>query len=276
MEELRGRNYADMLRQLGRQDLEEAVTGAGGPQSPATRLHLDLPGRDPDEGMSDVAYEKGSAFLQTVESVVGRERLDRFLRDYFDHFAFQPMSSDRMLAYMKDKLLSAEEVEKVNVQAWIYDPGIPANAAVVKAEAFTAVEKQVEAWEGGASAGTLATKNWSTQEWLHFLRALPDTIPAARLDDLDRTFKLSSSGNSEVLFAWLRIAIANRYEPAFPALEKFLTSQGRRKFVAPLYADLAKTDWGKAMAMKIYARARPTYHSVSVGTIDKTLGWPAR
>jgi hypothetical protein len=274
MEELRGKNYADMLRQLGRQDMEEAVKAAGGPQSPDTRLHLDLAGRDPDEGTSDIAYEKGAAFLQTIEAVVGRDRLDKFLRDYFDHFAFQPMSSDRMLAYMKQKLLSDEEAQKINVQAWIYEPGIPANAPPIKAEAFTAVESQVDAWKGGAASTTLDTKSWSTQEWLHFLRSLPDTIPHDRLGDIDKTFKLSSSGNSEILFAWLKIAIANRYEPAFPALENFLTSQGRRKFVAPLYADLAKTDWGKAMAMRIYARARPTYHSVSVGTIDKTLNWP--
>jgi leukotriene-A4 hydrolase len=273
MEELRGKNYADMLRLLGRQDMEEAITEAGGLQSADTRLHVDLTGRDPDAGMTDIAYEKGAAFLQAVEAVVGRERLDAFLRDYFDHFAFQPMSSERMLAYMKQKLLSPEEAEKVNVQAWIFKPGVPANAPVIKSDAFTAVEAQVQSWKGGAAASSLQTKNWSTQEWMHFLRALPDTIPAERLKDLDTTFKLSASGNSEILFAWLTTAIRNRYEPAFPALEKFLTSQGRRKFVAPLYAELAKTDWGKQMAMRIYTRARPTYHSVAVGTIDKTLGW---
>ena len=37
--------------------------------------------------------------------------------------------------------------------------------------------------------------------------------------DLDRTFRFSR-GNSEVLFAWLRIAIRNRYAPAMPALER--------------------------------------------------------
>jgi hypothetical protein len=85
---------------------------------------------------------------------------------------------------------------------------------------------------------------------------------------------LSQSGNSEIEFEWLNKVITNRYEPAFPALEKFLTSQGRRKFVAPLYTALAKTEWGKAMATRIYARARPTYHSVAVTTIDKALNWP--
>jgi hypothetical protein len=178
-----------------------------------------------------------------------------------------------MPAYMKQNLLTQAEADSVNVQAWIYEPGIPGNAPQISSELFRAVDKQVDAWKGGAAASTLTTNNWSTQEWLHFLRALPDTIPAERLDDLDKSFKLSASGNSEIQFAWFRIAIENHYVPAFAALEHFLTSQGRRKFVAPLYADLAKTEWGKPMAMRIYAKARPTYHSVSTGTIDKTLGW---
>lgn len=275
MEELRGKPYADMLRQLGRQDMMSAVEDAGGAESPDTKLRLQLTGRDPDAGMTDIAYEKGAAFLQTVESVVGRDRLDKFLRDYFDNFAFQPMSSERMLAYMKKNLLTEEESTRIDVQSWVFEPGIPANIVPAQSAAFTAVEQKVDAWKGGAAAATLGTESWSTHEWMHFLRALPDTIPAARMADLDNTFKLSTSGNSEILFAWLRKAIATRYEPAFPALEKFLLSQGRRKYVAPLYADLATTDWGKRMATDIYRRARPTYHSVSTGTIDKSLGWPA-
>jgi len=274
MEELRGKRYADMLRVLGRQELDDAVKEAGGPQSPATRLHLDLTGKDPDEATSNIAYEKGAAFLGTVESLVGRDRLDAFLRDYFDHFAFQPMSADRMLAYMKDKLLTPEEAERINVQAWIYESGIPSNIPAARSDAFVAVDKQVEAWKKGAPASSLETDKWSTHEWLHFLRALPDTIPANRLAELDRTFHLSTSGNSEILFAWLEIAIRNRYQPAFAALERFLTTQGRRKFVRPLYTGLAKSDWGRTMAADIYRRARPTYHSVTTNPVDQILHWP--
>ena len=272
MEELRGRQYADMLRTLGRQDMAKAVADAGGPTGADTRLQLDLTGRDPDDGMTDIAYEKGAAFLQTVESVVGRQRLDKFLREYFDHFAFQPMNSERMLDWMTQKLLTPAEAGKVEARAWIYQPGIPANIPTVRSDAFAAVERQVESWKAGGTASKVNAKDWSTHEWLHFLRSLPDTIPAARMADLDKTFKLSSSGNSEIMFAWLKIVIANRYEPAFPSLERFLTSQGRRKFVAPLYTDLAKTEWGKKMALDVYRRARPAYHSVAVGTIDKALG----
>ncbi len=276
MEELRGPQYADMLRLSGRQNMEAAVATAGGPQSPDTRLRLDLTGRDPDVAMTDVAYEKGSAFLQTVESVVGRSRLDAFLRDYFDHFAFQPMSSGRLVAFMREKLLKPDEADRIGLQAWIFEPGIPNNVPPVRSEALAAVDSQVAAWKAGGATAALETSSWSTQEWLHFLRALPDSVPAQRMAELERTFKFSDSGNSEILFGWLQIAIRNNYRPAFPALERFLLSQGRRKFLAPLYADLANTDWGRALATDYYRRARPGYHSVAVNTIDQTLKWQQR
>ena len=273
MEELRGQAYADMLRVGGRQDMQAAVREVGGPESPDSRLHLELTGKDPDAAMNGVAYEKGAAFLQTVESIVGRARLDAFLRDYFDRFAFQPMSSTRLVAFMKEKLLQPGEADRIDIQKWIFEPGVPPNAPPVQSEALAAVDAQVATWKNGGATSALQTTKWSTQEWLHFLRALPETVPSARLAELDRAFAFSQSGNSEILFAWLKIAIQNRFQPAFPALEKFLLSQGRLKFIAPLYADLEKTDWGRKMAIDIYRRARPTYHFVSTNTIDQTLKW---
>lgn len=274
MEELRGKPYAEMLLELGRQDMQQAVIDAGGPTSPDTRLHLDIAGRDPDEVTGQIAYEKGAAFLQTIESVVGRARLDAWLRSYFDRFTFQPMSSERMLAYMREKLLTPEEAQRINLQQWVYEPGIPPNIVPVHSAALAKVSEQADAWKKGGATSALQTANWSTQEWLHFLGALPETIATQRLAELDRGFRFSSSGNSEILEAWLLIAIKNRYEPAFAALDRFLTTQGRRKFLRPLYAELVKTDWGRAMATDIYRRARPTYHSVSVTTLDGILHWP--
>ncbi|HMF87412.1 MAG TPA: M1 family metallopeptidase, partial [Gemmatimonadaceae bacterium] len=275
MEELRGKPYAEMLSELGRQGMQQAVVDAGGPAAADSRLHLELAGRDPDEGMTDIAYEKGAAFLQTVESVVGRPRLDAWLRSYFDRFAFQPMTAERMLAFMRERLLTPAEAQRINVEQWIYQPGIPANIVPVRSQALAKVGEQADAWKAGGATSALQTANWSTHEWLHFLGSFPQTTPLPRLAELDRAFKLSSSGNSEILEAWLLIAIRNRYEPAFPALERFLTSQGRRKFLTPLYSALVKTDWGTKMALEIYRRARPTYHSVAVNTIDQVLNWHA-
>jgi aminopeptidase N len=254
MEELRGRRYAEMLLQLGRQDLEKAIADAGGPAAADTRLRIELTGRDPDEGATDIPYEKGAAFLQTIESVVGRPRLDAFLRAYFDDHAFQPMTSETLLSLMHDRLFKGDEAARIDVQAWIFTSGLPGNAPVVRSEAFGSVDRQIDSWKGGAAAALLQTGDWSTHEWLHFLRGLPGEIPRARLDDLDRTFSLSARRNSEILFAWLEIAIANRYTPAFDALERFLVSQGRRKFVRPLYEGLVKSPWGRELAVEIYRR----------------------
>ncbi|MBR9989352.1 MAG: M1 family metallopeptidase [Gemmatimonadetes bacterium] len=274
MEELRGRDYADMLRQLGRQDLEETISDIG-VNAPDTHLQLDLAGRNPDDGMTSVAYDKGAAFLEAIEAEVGRERLDTFLREYFDEFAFQPMTSEQFVQYMNQELFAGDDAAAARVQAerWIYGPGLPDNAQVVRSAAFERVDSQLVAFRAGTPPARLETADWSTHEWLRFLRALPDTISNAQLTALDDTFGFTGSGNSEIMFAWLRIAIRNRYQPAMPALEEFLSSQGRRKFIAPLYQDLAATEWGAPVAREIYGRVRSTYHPITSNTVDQILDW---
>jgi len=114
--------------------------------------------------------------------------------------------------------------------------------------------------------------NWSTQEWLRFLNNLPRQQPAARLAELDQTFNLSRSPNAYVRSAWLELAIANRYEPAVPALEEFLNTVGRTLFLRPLYKGLAEQGgWGRAIANRAYTTARPTYHASTVAVVDAIL-----
>ena len=74
----------------------------------------------------------------------------------------------------------------------------------------------------------------------------------------------------EMRFAWLDLAVGNRYEPALPSLEQFLTTQGRGKFVRPLIKALAAdTSWGRPIAARIYARARPLYHPMVTRELDE-------
>ncbi|HVS01889.1 MAG TPA: M1 family metallopeptidase [Thermoanaerobaculia bacterium] len=277
MEALFGRPYAEMLAQLGRQDLEEEIAQLGA-DSPDTRLHLDLGGRDPDEGMTAVAYDKGALLLRLLENEVGRERFDAFLRAYFDRHAFQSMTTAAFLAYLERELLARVpqlDADALRIDAWVHGVGLPANAPRVEAAELERVEGQLERLAAGAPAGELDTGGWTTHHWLHLLRHLPAELPQQRLAELDRQFGLSDSGNSEVLFAWLMQAVRQDYEPAYPALERFLTGMGRRKFLEPLYRELAKDPEGRRLALRIYARARPGYHSVAVHTVDAILDWGA-
>ena len=263
-----------LLQSLGWRDLQAEIADLGGPTAADTRLHLDLTGRDPDAGMTDIAYEKGAAFLRHVEQAVGRERFDAWLRSYFDRNAFKPMTTEAFVSDIRARLIKGDQAleQRIQLDEWIHQPGIPSVATAPQSGAFAAVEVQAEAFASGTPAAQLKTSGWTTQEWQHFLGALPAEMPAARLADLDRTFRLSEQGNSEILFAWLKMAVNNRYEPALPALERFLTSQGRRKFILPLFTALmAEGDWGRPIAWRIYAQARPGYHPVTSGSVDAVV-----
>jgi leukotriene-A4 hydrolase len=269
MEALYGPERMAMLEVLGRQELIDEIAGLGA-GSKDTHLRLSLAGRNPDDGMTAVPYDKGAALLRLIEQVVGRARFDAWLRSWFGRRAFTSATTDDFVADVRANLLANDPAleERINLPAWLDAPGIPPNATRPAAAAFDQVDEAVRQFAAGTPASRLGTTEWVTQQWLRFLGSLPDRVTTARLADLDRTFGFSASGNSEILFAWLRIAIRHRYEPAMPALERFLTSQGRRKFLRPLYDDLMKTSWGPAVARRVYQQARPTYHAVSVTTLD--------
>jgi aminopeptidase N len=274
MEALYGPERAQILRVLAWTELQDEIARLGGPMSKDTVLHIDLQGRDPDDGATQIPYEKGAALIEIIEAAVGRERFDAYLRSYFDRYAFQPITSAAFLADVRAQLLKGDTAleQKLLLDEWVYQPGLPANAVVPRSDALERVSAQAAAFAGGTPARSLTVRGWSSQEWQHLLASLPAMLTPAQLKDLDSAFNLTASGNSEVLFAWLRIAIRHHYQPAMPALERFLTSQGRRKFLRPLYEDLMKQDWGKADAKRIYATARPLYHAVATGTLDPIVG----
>jgi len=269
MEALYGADRMAMLEVLGRRELQDEIAGLG-ETSRDTHLRLALTGRNPDDGMTAVPYNKGAALLRLIEQTVGRAKLDAWLRSWFGRRAFTSATTDDFVADLRTNLLANDAAleAKLNLPAWIDGPGIPANATQPAATAFGQVDAAAARFTNGAVASSLDTRGWVTQQWLRFLGALPESLTPAQLADLDRAFGFSKAGNSEILFAWLRIAIRHRYEPAMPALEHFLTSQGRRKFLRPLYDDLMKTPWGPPVARRLYQRARPTYHAVSVATLD--------
>lgn len=272
-ERIYGKDYAEMLALLGRQDLERTMADIShGPHPEDTRLKLHLDGRDPDDGMTDVAYEKGYAFLRSIEEKVGRPKFDAFVRNYFDAHAFQSMTTEGFLQLLETELLVPNKVE-LNAMAWINGDGLPADAVKPVSDRFKKVEGELKRWEEGADAKSLATKEWSTFEWLHFLRHLPSGLTLDRMEGLDQAFRFTGSGNAEVAAAWYEVCINNGYRKHIAAMDEFLVTVGRRKFLMPLYTAMARTESGRQEALVIYAKARPNYHSVSVRSLDELLGW---
>ena len=157
---------------------------------------------------------------------------------------------------------------------WFYEPGLPDNAPEPASDAFSLAEAEAAAFVAGdKEASELPGESWSTHEWLRMLRSLPEDLTANKMAELDAAWSLTGSGNSEILSQWLIQSVHSDYAKAYPVLESFLTRQGRRKFLKPLYTALVKTEAGKVRAEKIYAKARPTYHAISSDTIDEILGY---
>lgn len=268
MEAVYGKNRRDMEDVLGLQGLQEELASL---QPRDQLLANDLRGRDPDEGVTEVAYEKGYLFLEYLQSRVGRERFESFLREYFDSHAFQSVTTEDFVAYLQAHLLNTapDAISAAALDTWLYQPGLPADAVLPQSDVFGKVDAQKQAWLAGArAAADLDTAAWSTHEWLHFIDNLPPQLSAAQMNELDAAFHLTEAGNSEIEHSWLRVAIRNHYQPALPRLENYLTTIGRRKLIRPLYEDLMKTDWGTAEARRIYALARPGYHPLAVATLD--------
>ncbi|HEX8467715.1 MAG TPA: M1 family metallopeptidase [Allosphingosinicella sp.] len=271
MEALYGPARASQEAALSFADMESAFAELGA-TAPGTRLH------NPDEtiegGASGIVYDKGALFLRTMERTVGRERFDSWLRSYFDRHAFQPMTSARFLADLRANLIKGDKAleEKLKLDEWVYKPGLPANAVRPDPKAFAAVDAVLDNFKGGAPAPSALWQGWTTAERLRFLNGLPRELPEARLAQLDRALGLSQSRNSELLSAWLQLALANRYQPAVPAAERFLLSMGRGKFVAPIFRTLwGEGEWGRPIAQRLYGRARPLYHSVTTGQVDRIM-----
>ena len=280
IEALYGKERYAMEDALGHQSLQrnvESFTAEG--EAALTKLSMNLDDRDHDDGFSDVPYEKGRLFLGFLESRLGRAQLDAFLREYFDRFAFQSIGTSTFVDYLQERVLSkpGAKVTMAEVRTWLDEPGIPSIAVLPHSDAFVRVDEQREAWlDGKRKATQLDTARWTTHEWLHFLENMPADLTASRMAELDAAFKLTASKNNEIAHAWLKNAIRANYAPAWPRLDEYLTTIGRRKLVRDLYDDLLKTPEGKVRAQRIYAKARPLYQVPLVQQLDASVGKPGQ
>ena len=272
VEAIYGPKVAAQQYALGVDSLHEEIKALGGLAGPDTRLQIDLKGRHPDEGLTEIAYEKGAAFLRTIESAVGRERFDAWLKGWFERHAFQPVTSAIFLADIREHLVKGDEQleQKLMLEQWVREAGLPANMVKPDTNAFAEVDRAVQQFGASGAVPAEAWAGWTTAERLRFVNRLPRQIDGQRLRGLDQQLRLSETRNNEVLYAWLSLAVANRYDPAVPALERFLTTQGRRKFVRPLIEALAKDrQWGRPIAARVYAQARSGYHPITTRDLDK-------
>lgn len=223
---------------------------------------------------SALSYTKGSLFLRTIEGVIGRPAMDSYLRSYFDRHAFQPMTTARFLADFRAHVVKGDAAleQRLQLDAWAYEPGLPSNAVEPHAAAFDRVDAAAQAVAAGGAPDAALWQTWGTFERQRFIQDMGRTVPVARCAQLQAALHLNEVTNDEVLADWLKLAVHSGYEDAAQSVSGFLRRQGRAKYVVPLYrALMAQGAWGQRLAREIYAQARPTYHPVVVSAVDTII-----
>ena len=237
-----------------------------------TRLKVSTHGRNPDDSLSDIPYEKGYAFLQAVELAVGREVFDKFITQYFNDHAFQSITTEEFLAYFNKHLIKGDKAlaDKIKAEDWIYKPDVPANIPAVASEDFKRIDAIQDSWRKTGVTG-LAAQIKSTNERQHFIDYLPEDLTAAEMAALDNEFKFTEKGNFVIRRQWFAIAIRQQYKPAYPAIEQFMVATSRTGSLTTLYREMAKTPEGKVWARRIFDKAKSGYHATTVEAIGNVL-----
>lgn len=270
-EEVFGVKEANMQTVLSRKVLETSLADIG-KDSPDTRLKVDFTGRNPDDAISDIPYEKGYAFLQTIEVAVGREKFDAFLTNYFKAHSFQSIATEDFVDYFNKKLIKGDKglADKIKLDDWIYKPGIPSNITKPTSEDFNAIDSIQKTWIKTGVKG-LSQKIKSTNEKQHFIDYLPKDLTVQEMTQIDKEFNFTNGGNFVIRRQWFIMAIQHQYKYAYPAIEKFLTSYSRTYSLTPLYREMIKTSQGKIWARQIFAKAKSGYHATTVLAIKPLL-----
>ncbi|HTM27766.1 MAG TPA: leukotriene A4 hydrolase C-terminal domain-containing protein, partial [Rhodanobacter sp.] len=221
--------------------------------------------------LSDVAYDKGSWFLRTLEQRFGRATFDDYLKGYFAHFAWQSITTEQMLDYMKPNLIEKYpgKMSWDEVKAWIYGEGIPKDAPLPDSPRFNTIDRERSDFLAGKlAAGKLDAKGWNTQEWMYFLDRLPDAPPLAKMQELDAAWHLTGTPNAEIGMRWYSHAIAAGDKAVWDAAAEHMTRIGRIYLTTPLYKAFVKTPEGLAYAEQVYAKARAGYHPLTQRVVE--------
>jgi leukotriene-A4 hydrolase len=289
MEEIYGRPYADMLAKIGLMELKETVEKLLETHPDDTRLYLNLEGRNPDEGVSDIAYEKGRFFLLSLEHLVGRDSFDAFLKTYFNTFAFKTITTEQFIDFCYTHLLNkAELAVKSRMREWIYERGLPDNCPDMYSAYLTDIDRHIASIvqqhgrltpnpKGNPNSPKIPYLNqiphdqWTTHHVLYFLRSLPPDLIYEHRSEIDAHFGFTGTANSEIACDWYRLMVEAGEMKSKPEIASFLTRVGRRKFLTPIYKAMMKNPEWVPFAREVFEKAGPGYHAVTYGTIQQIV-----
>lgn len=282
---IHGRMHGEPARHMsaagGWKTLKETVNTRG-KEDPLTCLVPRLVGIDPDDAFSSIPYEKGHTLLWFLEQLVGgAEQFEPFLKAYIAKFQFKTLDTEDFLSYLTEFFSDkAKEglFEKVDWSAWFSTPGMPPYEPTFDKSLTDACSQLRRRWvdwddsqEAPFSAADLDTL--SSNQIVGFLAELLEEKPLSltKLKKMEDVYEMNARGNAEIRFRWLRLGIAGRWLEQVPAALEMVTTQGRMKYVRPLYRDLGAWKEVRERTIETYQKNKQYMMHVSAHTVGKDL-----
>lgn len=227
---------------------------------------------DPNDAFDRFTYDKASMFVHDLERRLGRDVFDKFLFTYIEHFAFKAITTEDFVKYAKQTLLKdhSDKITEAELLEWVYGIQMPEWFTEPSSDSLDKVKLAQAQFLSGVDMAELSTQGWTVHHWQFFLTTLPTKLSIEKLTAIDARFNFTQSTNAEIAFAWFMVAIRNHYVAALPAIEQYLESIGRGKFVRPLYSELKSAGYHDK-ANEIYQKSRAGYHPSIISQLDKIM-----
>ncbi|KAL6739553.1 hypothetical protein Aduo_012992 [Ancylostoma duodenale] len=280
---IHGRLQGEAERQFESESgYDEALTTAVktfGDSHEFTKLIPDERGIDPDDAFSSVPYEKGSAFLFTIEQLLGEpERFEEFLRKYIEKYAYKSITTDvwkqELYTFFADK---KNILDSIDWNKWLHEPGMPPKpkydsrlmeaCRALAAEWTSAPDSTPPPTAASAFEKMSPTQKVATLDKIR----LSGKFTAAKMPALTSSFKLEDARNCELKFSWLMLGLDTQWSPIIPKALAFVLTVGRMKYCKPIYRSLFGWPAARASAVQQFEANRKNMHPITASIIAKLI-----
>jgi aminopeptidase N len=265
---LEGRDVTDLNAVYDERRIMEAINLVGA-DSPFTRLKVPSDAGEGDTFTAGIPYVKGSFFLKECEYAVGRERFDEFIQKYMKRFQFQSLTTEEFLEFLNAEL--PDVFEKVDVQTWVYKPGMPEAWHKPQSHLYDEVERVLADFRNGKLPTKQQAQGWHRYQILSFLQGLPNTISVEECKQLEDILELEKRNDDLFLSYFYALATASGYNEVMPRVEQFVEKIGRLLYLMPVARALTEADWTRDQARALFERVREKQHPVTVAAIERLL-----
>jgi len=119
---------------------------------------------------------------------------------------------------------------------------------------------------------------WTSPQKVCFLDAMlsglenRSPLKLSTIKSMKELYKFHETKNCEILFRFCMIGVSSSDEDLYPVVVRFITTQGRMKYVRPLYRALFATESGKQIAVQTFLDNKDFYHPIAAKMLAGDLG----